>query len=182
VDFLPSLAVEILGGLATGVVLAAAAAGYAAWRSYHSHDAALRDLRDDTRRWLRDRDRDLQVQTNAAITTMAARGLLYAGAFLTALADLKRQALQEYRDEMSRKRTRYRGLLDGETWAHRRFRGRPLDRYELADDDRVILAAWRAPATYEGHPDDSAPVDDPTSEEREPDLRRFEREGDPPRG
>ena len=110
-DFLPSLAVEILGGLATGVVLAAAAAGYAAWRSYHSHDAALRDLRDDTRRWLRDRDRDLQVQTNAAITTMAARGLLYAGAFLTALADLKRQALQEYRDEMSRKRTRYRGLL-----------------------------------------------------------------------
>jgi hypothetical protein len=57
-----------------------------------------------------------------------------------------------------------------------------LDRYELTDDDRAILAAWRAPATYEGHPDDSAPVDDPTSEEREPDLRRFEREGDPPRG
>jgi hypothetical protein len=50
VDFWPSLGVEILGGIATGLVLAFVAGGVAAWRSYHRHDAALRDLRDETRR------------------------------------------------------------------------------------------------------------------------------------
>jgi hypothetical protein len=98
------------------------------------------------------------------------RGLLYSGAHIAALAGLKRQALHEYRDEISLKRRQYR---------HIRAEWPSVGRYELSSSDREILARWRAPASHPAVADFTVEIDDVTSEEREPDLRRFERDGDP---
>jgi hypothetical protein len=134
-------------------------------------DAAFADLVEDTRRWLKDRDVLLQRQSHATSTDRNARGLLYSGGHIAALAGLKRDTLHEYRDEISLKRRQYR---------HLRAEWPSVGRYELTDSDRDILARWRTPASHPAVPDFMVEIDDVTSEDREPDLRRFEREGDPP--
>jgi hypothetical protein len=134
-------------------------------------DAALADLQEDTRRWLKDRDDALATQSEATSNEKASRGLLYSGAHIAALAGIKRQALHEYRDEMSLKRRRYRDISADSA---------SVGRFELSNSDREILARWRAPASHPALPDFTVEIDDVTNEEREPDLRRFEREGDPP--
>jgi hypothetical protein len=55
-----------------------------------------------------------------------------------------------------------------------------MRRFELTDEERSVLASWRANIKPAHMPDEDHPIEDPTSEEFEPDLRRFEREGDPP--
>jgi hypothetical protein len=131
----------------------------------------LAELREDTGRWIRDRDKRLSAESDKTSNTMAAQGLLYSGAHLAALAGLKRDALHEYRDEISLKRRQYRRI---------RSEVSAVGRYELSDADREILASWRAPATHPALQGDSVEIDDVTSEALEPDLRHFEREGDPP--
>jgi HNH endonuclease len=143
----------------------------APWLTPEQAEAALADLRDDTTRWLRDRNDRLGAESRKATNDINARGLLYSGAHPAALAGLRRAALHEYRDEISRKRRQYRRILD---------QAPTVDRYQLSDADREILASWRAPITPAALPETSLEVDDVTREELEPDLRRFEREGDPP--
>lgn len=131
----------------------------------------VRDLNEDAERWLRDRDRELQAALKQKTGEMSTAGQLYSGAFLQAQIALKRQALHEYRDEMTRKRRRYRDLcvmLGAEVG---------LPPLELSDNARRVLAGWRSPATIPGSTD-AAEVDDPTSETLEPGLRRFEVEGE----
>jgi hypothetical protein len=143
----------------------------APWLTPEQADEALADLRADTDRWLRDRDDRLAVALRKTSNDMAAQGLLYSGAHLAALAGLKRDALREYRDEMSLKRRQYRRV---------RERAPSVDRYGLTDAHRDIVSSWRGPATHPALEGSSVEVDDVTREELEPDLRRFEREGDPP--
>lgn len=174
-----SLLVEVLGGVVTASLLAALAAFWNADNQIDAHDREVRSLDEDLRRFLRDRDRLLRVELEGIRTNMAGRGLLYSGAALGGLADAKRQALQDYRDEITWKRRLYREACERERWATRVLRRRrgAFPRFELPDESKAILAAWREDVTISGM-DGSAPVDDPTSPEREPDLRRFENEGD----
>jgi hypothetical protein len=51
---------------------------------------------------------------------------------------------------------------------------------EMIDAEAKVLASWRANVEPEHVPGESHPIDDPTSEDLEPDLRRFERDGDGP--
>jgi hypothetical protein len=132
---------------------------------------ALAGLHEDTGRWIRDRGKRLAAESHKTSNEMAARGLLYSGAHLAALAGLKRDTLHEYRDEITLKRRQYRRI---------RVQSPTVGRYELSRADREILEAWRAPATHPALEGDSVETDDVTSEGLEPDLRRFEREGDPP--
>jgi hypothetical protein len=132
---------------------------------------ALADLCEDTGRWLRDRNQRLGVESRKTSTGMSAQGQLYSGAHLAALAGLKRDVLHEYRDELSLKRRQYRRI---------REQAPSVGRYEFCDGEREILASWRAAATHPALEGSSVEVDDVTREELEPDLRRFEREGDPP--
>jgi hypothetical protein len=170
VDFWPSLAVEVIGGAVTAALLALLAGLYGGAALIRAHDAQVEDLDEDTRRWFRDRDARMEVDKAQS-----------AGNLLIAWAILQRQALYEYRDEISRKRRRYRQLREAEGGFHEWLReqmGRPFARFSLTDDQRAVLAKWRAkvgPA-----PDHRLEFDDPTSEELEPDLRRFEEHGDPP--
>jgi hypothetical protein len=143
----------------------------APWLTPDQADEALADLRADTDRWLRDRDYRLTAAQRKVSSEMAAQGQLHSGAHLAALAGLQRDALHEYRDEISLKRRQYRRI---------REQAPSVDRYELAGAHRDILASWRAPATHAALEGSSVEIDDVTREELEPDLARFEREGDPP--
>jgi hypothetical protein len=143
----------------------------APWLTPEQAQEALADLGEETDRWFRDRNERLDVALGKTSSEMGAQGLLYSGAHLAALAGLKRNALHEYRDEISLKRRQYRQI---------REQAPSVDRYQITDAHRDILSRWRAPATHPALEGSSIDVDDVTRAELEPDLRRFEREGDPP--
>jgi predicted nucleotide-binding protein len=146
-------------------------------RSASTTDAAsareVEYLNEDTRRWIADRDRELHAASAKLSNEMAARGHQYSGGHLSGLAGLRRQALQEYRDEISAKRRRYRELCAAAA------SGSDVPRFALDDASRETLARWRAPVTVAGM-DASTDVDDPTDRSLEPGLKRFEDQGDGP--
>ncbi|MGZ4325936.1 MAG: hypothetical protein ACXVHB_28840 [Solirubrobacteraceae bacterium] len=183
VGFWCSLFVEIIGGLVTAVALGIGAAIFAASQQVRSHDERIDDLYEDNRRWFRDRDGRVEIEKRRAIGDMNSRGLASSGAWLQAMAIKQQDALHDYRDEMSAKRRRYRELRDPEGKPHelvRMRRSKSMRRFELTDEQHAILAKWRANIRPAHMPDDDQAIDDPTSEELEPELRRFERDGDPP--
>ncbi len=141
-----------------------------------SGPAAAREveyLTEDMRRWIRDRDRVLQAAVARTREEMNARRVFYSSIHLAAQAEVRHQALHEYRDEVSRKRRRYRELRDDA------IDDSAFPRFELDDASRDTLAGWRAPVTLPGM-DQALSVDDPTDPGLEPDLREFERRGDGP--
>jgi hypothetical protein len=125
------------------------------------------------RRWIRDRDRVLRFALARTSEEMNARGVLRSSIHLAALAEIRHQALYEYRGEVSRKRRRYRKLLDAAP------SGFKLPRLVLDDASRSTLARWRAPVIVPGM-DDEVAVDDPTDPALEPEIRGFEARGDGP--
>jgi hypothetical protein len=135
-------------------------------------------LNEDIDRFIRDRDRTLRIELSAVGNDMAFRGLFYSSVHLGALTTAKRSALHDYREEVTRKRRRYADVSAAERFPARLLRRRrgKLGPFALTDEARATLATWREDATIEGL--NAAPVDDPTSEEREPAIRRFESEGD----
>ena len=175
-----SLLVEIIGGIVTALVLGLGVAFFAASQRVRTHDGRIDDLYEDNRRWFRDRDRDLGIAKHQLAEQAADRGMIGGGALSQGGKKKQRQALHDYRDEMSAKRRRYRELGEAEGKAEevvRRRAGR-MRRFELSDSEREILAAWRTDLDPPGAP---GAVEDPTSEALEPDLRRFEEHGDPAR-
>jgi hypothetical protein len=179
VGFWSSLLVEVLGGVVTAALLGAVGVALARDVRKRATAQAAADLNEDARRFIRDRDQRMSIELRGKQTEMAARGQLYSGALPRGLAHLKRLALHEYRDEMTRKRRRYRELCDGQggTLARLLRLTVPVPPFELDDESREVLARWRADAQVP-QAGASHPVDDPTSEELEPDLRRWEAEGD----
>jgi predicted nucleotide-binding protein len=130
-------------------------------------------LSEDTRRWIADRDRSLAIELAERSSDFNARGLLYSGAHGASLAMLRQRALHEYRDEVSRQRREY---------ARIRAEAPPgveVPALRLDEESLSILRKWREPVKAPGS-DVAVPIDDPTDETREPDLRRFEEEGDGP--
>lgn len=177
-----SLFVEIIGGLVTALALGVGAATFAASEQVRNHDDRVDDLYEDNRRWFRDRDRRVEIDKRQAVGQLNSTGNLYSGAWIQAMAIKQQLALHDYRDEMSAKRRRYRELHDAEGKAHRlvrKRRSKPMRRFELTDGERTVLASWRANIEPAHMPGENHPIEDPTSEALEPDLRRFEREGDP---
>jgi hypothetical protein len=183
VGFWPSLAVEVIGGAVTAALLALVVGLYGGAALIRAHDAQVEDLDEDTRRWFRDRDARTEVEKARSSAELNRQNLFHSGQWLLTMATHQRAALTEYRDEMSLKRRRYRQLREAEGRFHRWLRermGRPFARFALTDDQLAVLAKWRAKVEPSHMPNDSMAVDDPTSEEHEPALRRFERDGDPP--
>jgi hypothetical protein len=130
-------------------------------------------LSEDMRRRIRDRDRVLQSALARTAEEMNARGVFHSSIHLAAQAEARHQALHEYRDEISRKRRRYRELLDAA------IGNSSFPRFELDEASRETLARWRGAVTVPGM-DQELSVDDPTDPTHEPDLREFERRGDGP--
>jgi len=174
------MAANATGGVVTGAILGTWALWFTVGQQIRGHDERIDDLREDNRRWFRDRDAALHRELHRLEQQRAHAGVTSAGIAARAEEVVKRIALHEYRDEISAKRRRYRELATAEGWTHaklRKRRSRTLTRFELTDDQRTVLAHWRSiPAPGWPH----RPItDDPTDPRLEPDLRRFESEGDP---
>lgn len=135
---------------------------------------AVEYLNEDARRWIQERDDLLSRQTAWQMQAIRSRGRLGEIRKLQVLEALRRNALQEYCEELSRMRRRYRELRAAATDALE------LPRFELDDRSREILADWRSPVKIPGTSGE-LPVDDPTAASLEPELREFETRGDGPK-
>jgi hypothetical protein len=144
------------------------------------------DVNDDLRRWVRDRDRlregregQIKLQTFSSEMQEAFQVLgreIFETTPQLGLADARRQALQEYRDQADRLRRMFRDRAQSEGVFHRLARrGKPEPTLRLPPDCREILARWRESAP---HPSlesaEAAPVDDLSSPELEPALAAIE--------
>jgi hypothetical protein len=144
-DFEGSLLVEVLGGLATGLVLVAPSHGVTRLRER----SATIDLLEDTARFFRDRQRLLAAEMASEFERARDVAMQDSPEYAELIAALKRRALHEYRDEMSRKRRRYRdayraeGTIDVMVRHHRNVPTRAIWTYGSAARDPGALAPSR---------------------------------------
>lgn len=192
-----------------GQVIVIGGAGYAlravraAPSAVSTHDRRSAALNRDLRRWIQDRDRQLQ-QALALITAYAndpdlegsfvenlialrkpvpdelkkvpAGSQYYSGAHLRWRADATERALHEYRDRATASLDEFDAIVEPEGRLDRIVRRRrSLDppRLILSSEERSVLARWREPATVPGL-DAEAPVNDVSRPELEPALAALE--------
>jgi hypothetical protein len=192
-DFvLTSIAAPIAVAIATTFVLNARTVA----PMVESHRRRVADLNEDLRRWVRDRDQVLDWQLReisgwvgpvvvSRISDVRARamsGQHPAGTTLERRARARELALQEWRDEASRKIREFDQLGAEEGWLHRWVRRRRrIELHLWMPDDAVMrLERWRADEEERnetGATVDSVGVVDPTAENVEPRIRELERTG-----
>jgi hypothetical protein len=183
----------LASGLTYGVVRTTGSRGEVV-----ADDRIVGDLNEDLRRWVRDRDRELDVEhailsaqynnpdsvpewrerVPEELRHLPAGSMYYSGAHVQAHADAQRRALHEYRDEASRKVRAYKARVEREGRLHRFWRKRrdgAAPCLTLPQDCRDILAKWREPATVTGFDHTPVAIDDPTDPALEPELAELER-------
>lgn len=180
VSFVGDLAANAAGGVVTAVVLGAWATRFATTQQIRVNDDRVADLTEDNRRWFRDRNDQIKRDLRQREEQRRQAGVTSVGIAALSQEAVQRWALVDYRNELTVKRRRYADICRSEGWTHRarRRRAARLPRFELTQEQRDIINGWRTVSVPDGG---TRPLrEDPTSEDREPDLRRFEREGDPP--
>jgi hypothetical protein len=175
----------ILAALIGGPLVAVAFRYIQIPREVGDHDARAVELDEDLRRWVRDRDRQLQRElrtlVNQAGSGVASRfpvprseippgagSQRDAGSMTNEAVAGMRAALHEYRDEASAKMREFAGLARSETDWHERYRKRHkrgAPSLGLRESERAIVAGWRE----RPHPVESEGTisvdDDPTAGE-----------------
>jgi hypothetical protein len=202
---LGDVAIDIWQNGGQVVVLGAGGVVIAAWRriprEVDRRERLVREMNEDLRRWVHDRDRELQTEL-ALITAYAndpdqegpfvdqlialhkpvpeelkhlpAGSQYYSGAHLNWRKAAKERALHEWRDRATASLRSFDELTEGEGRFHAWWRRRrPDPRLRLTPEGVFVLERWREPATIPGTTD-STPLDDPTSVEREPRVRALE--------
>lgn len=177
----------ILAALIGGPLVAIAFRYFQIPKEVGDHDARAVELDEDLRRWVRDRDRQLQ-QELRTLVNQAGRGIvsrypipagdeppgagsqLYSGALDSEVRAGMREALHEYRDEASRKMREFAALARSESSWHDRYRKKhnaETSSLGLGEDEREVVSRWRErPHPVEA--DKTITVDDdPTADELE---------------
>lgn len=133
------------------------------------NDARAGELNEDLRRWVRDRDRDLEAEMRGLVNN--AGNQLYAGSLRNRAVAVMREALHQYRDEATGKVREFSALARSEgQWhqRHRRRRGFGSPVLSLYGQERIYLNRWRQ-RPYLVNPGGSEPDlavdDDPTAHE-----------------
>jgi hypothetical protein len=182
----------------TGVAVALALRGVAIRGEVSDHDACAAQMNIDLTRWVADRERQL-VREIARTLNLARQGRFEgveptpvpaelegarpgsqvdSGAFVERVKWLMRQALHEYRDEVSRKSRAYRVMAQSERRFHkllRRSRAVPQP-LVLSSHNRETLATWRR-REVPAHGTPTAEVkDDPTRTDDAAEIRAVEEE------
>lgn len=125
-----SFLIAVAGGVTVAVV-GLLAAGWAAFRRARgeiaTHDRLTAEHDEDIASWISDRHLLLRRQLDAMTAAMNKKKLFRSGAHGKALAELKEQALHEYRDQLRMHDRALAALYEREGWMHRywRRRGRP---------------------------------------------------------
>lgn len=133
------------------------------------NDARASELSEDLRRWVRDRNRELEAQLRGLVNSAGSQ--LYAGSLRNQALAAMRQALHEYRDEATSKVREFSALARAEgRWhrRHRKRRGFGSPSLGLRGEERIYLNRWRQrPYLVDpGGPEpDLAVEDDPTADE-----------------
>ena len=180
----------LASGLTYGVVRTAGSRG-----EIVADDRVVGDLNEDLRRWVRDRDRGLDVEhailsaqynnpdsvpewrerVPEELRHLPAGSQYYSGAHVQAHADAQRRALHEYRDEASRKLRAVKAQVEREGRLHRDSRGRRARNTAPPAPPGLPrrLGEVAKPAQVTGM-EFEAPIDDPTRPELEPELAELE--------
>lgn len=133
------------------------------------NDARASELNEDLRRWVRDRDRQLEVQLRGLVN--GAGNQIDAGSLRNRAVAAMRQALHEYRDEATGKVREFSALARSESqWhqRHRERRGFGSPSLGLSGQERLHLSRWRQRPylVNPGGPEPDLVVeDDPTADE-----------------
>jgi hypothetical protein len=142
------------------------------------NDARASELDEDLRRWVRDRNRQLENELRGLVNS--AGNQLYAGSLRNKAYAAMRQALHEYRDEATGKVREFSALARSEgRWhqRHRKRRGFGSPSLGLRGQERLHLSRWRQrPHLVDpGGPEPDLIVqDDPTA--NEPSIAALESE------
>jgi hypothetical protein len=169
-DVLDYIGQHLLGPILAAVVggpLAAVTFRYfGVGKEVAENDARASELDEDLRRWVRDRDRQLENDLRGLVNT--AGNQLYAGSLRNQAVAAMRQALHEYRDEATSKVREFSALARSEGRWHRRHRERRgfgSSALGLRGQERLNLNRWRQRPylVNPGGPEpDLAVKDDPT--------------------
>lgn len=159
-----NLAGPVLAAIVAGVLIPLFFRAFAIPKEVADHDARAVEFNMNLRRWVCDRDRQLQRElrtlVNQAGSGVASRfpvprsehpppgtgSQLYAGALENEAVAGMRQALHEYRDEASSRVSEYCALARSEGPWHRWYRKwekRPTINFWVRDEEREILEEWR---------------------------------------
>ncbi|MGD0272243.1 MAG: hypothetical protein ABSB96_00695 [Gaiellaceae bacterium] len=178
---------SFLIAVAGGVTVAAVgllAAGWAAFRRARgeiaTHDRLTAEHDEDLASWISDRHLLLRRQLSAMTAKENARGLYSSGDHGRALAELKEQALHEYRDQLRMHDRALATLYEREGRMHRywRRRGKPRPAMTAPKRGAPVLDAWRADATRHcGEKGPAHGVVDPTRQDLDSALERLKDEG-----
>jgi hypothetical protein len=158
------LAGPLLAAIVAGPLIALTLGYLSSGREVAEHDARASELNEDMRRWVRDRDRQLERELRTLVN-QAGSGIvsrfpvppaehpssgtgsqLYSGALTNEAVAGMRQALHEYRDEATAKVREFSALARGEQWWHgwyRRRRGFDPATLGLGGQERIALGRWR---------------------------------------
>lgn len=171
-------ALDYIGQHLLGPVLAAVIGGplaaltfryFGIGREVAENDARASELDEDLRRWVRDRDRQLDAQLRGIVN--GAGNQLYAGSLRNNAIAAMRQVLHEYRDEATSKVREFSALARSEgRWHARRRRRRGFEPRALGlrGQERIRLGRWRQRPYLVGpggEEPDLVVQDDPTAEE-----------------
>ena len=138
-------------------------------RAVAENDARASELDEDLRRWVRDRNRQLENELRGLVN--GAGNQLYAGSLRNKAVSAMRRALHEYRDEATGKAREFSAVARAEGRWHRRNRARRgfgSPSLGLRWQERLNLDRWRQrPDIVEPGPPkpDLVVQDDPTADE-----------------
>lgn len=160
--WLIALAAGAIGAVFTALFTVAARA-LAARGDVVAHDAQATQMNRQLEAWVDDRNRKLLEELSAVTNDHNARGLFNSSIHGAAAAEVKTQALHDYRDQRWRTELTLEGLGAAEAAWHRHWRRRldVVGGLALPAADRVepVLDRWRAPITRHGADMPVAPFD-----------------------
>jgi hypothetical protein len=169
---------DYIGQHLLGPILAAAIGGplaaltfryFGVGKEVAENDGRASELGEDMRRWVRDRNRQLENELRGLVNS--AGNQLYAGSLRNKAVGAMRRALHEYRDEATSKVREFSALARSEgRWhrRHRKRRGFGSPSLGLRGQERLDLDRWRQrPDIVEPGPPkpDLIIQDDPTADE-----------------
>jgi hypothetical protein len=158
------LAGPLLAAIVAGPLIALTLGYLSSGREVAEHDARASELNEDMRRWVRDRDRQLERELrtlvnqaglgvvsrfpvpHAELPPLGTGSQLYSGALTNEAVAGMGQALHEYRDEATAKVREFSALARGEQWWHgwyRRRRDFEPATFGLGGQERIVIGRWR---------------------------------------
>lgn len=174
-----NLLVPIAVALVSGALIASARRYSRIGKEVADNDARAAELDEDLRRWVRDRNRQLETELRSLVNGAGIQ--LYAGSLRNKAHASMHRALHQYRDEATGKAREFSALARSEGRWHRRYRKRHdlgAPSLGLLGQERLYLGRWRQrPHLVDpGGPEPDLIVnDDPTA--NEPSIAPLDSEG-----